>query len=341
MKLNIHGSGCEFLIDYLTNNGVKRSDEDRVQLLAELFEEREFSKWVDAYMPMITGARSRLHEMMMDLDRTVEGEDPRGFFEKQRLGFLQAKKQGYDNMMRRLEVAKSIPKTELEDLVNRYLPEETPLEIDVFLTIDNFNQGMFRGNSIFVSILRFEPGKFKVRGMAHEIHHVGVLYWFKRNEKWVKWISDEEGPRRIGAELLIYLIGEGIANRLISPTAVSVVDEPENDRDRRHNERVKMLEGRYPQLVASIDDMLLMALKGSLKESRRLYSGFSIDESGVGLPTGHFTSAKMFSEILAENDESIVLELIKDPWMFFATYNGLRRKYHKFSHEIINFYSGP
>lgn len=341
MKLNIHGDGCEFLIRYLTNNVEKRSDEERVQLLAELFEEREFSKWVDAYTPMIPRVRSRLHELMTDLDRPVEGEDPRGFFEKQRQGFLQARKQGYDNMMRRLEVAKSIPKTELEDLVNNYLPEETPLEIDVFLTIDNFNQGMFRDISIFVSILRFEPGKFKVRGMAHEIHHAGVLYWFKRNEKWVKWISEKESPQRMGAELLIYLIGEGIANHLISPTAVSIVDEPENDRDRRQNERVKMLEGNYPQLVASIGDMLLKALKGDLKESRRLYSGFSVDESGVGLPTGHFTSAKMFSEILAENDESIVLELIKDPWMFFATYNGLGRKSHKFSHEIINFYSEP
>lgn len=340
MELNVHGDGCEFLIDYLTKNVEKRSDEENMQMLSELFEQREFSKWVDAYTPMIQGARSRLHEMMMDLDRPVEGEDPREFFEKQRRGFLQARKQGYDNMIRRLEVTKSIPKTELEDLVNRYLPEETPLEIDVFLTIDNFNQGMFKDTSIFMSILRFEPGKFKVRGMAHEIHHVGVLHWFKRNEKWVKWISEEEGPHRMGAELLIYLIGEGIANHLISPTAVSIVDEPENDRDRRHNDRVKMLDGNYSQLVVSIDDMLLKALKGNLKESRKLYNGFSVDESGVGLPAGHFTSAKMFSEILAEKDESIVLELIKNPWIFFTIYNRLRRKSHSFSSEILDFYNG-
>lgn len=339
MNINLHSDGCRLLIEYLTTKEAEKSLERRRQYLSELFEESEFSIWIDAYEPMIPGVSNHLFEMMLDLDKPPKEEGPLGFIEKQRQGFLEARQEGYNEMMERLDRSKSIPKDDIEELVNRYLPEETSLDIDIYLTIDNFNQGMLRETSVFTSILRMDPGKINVRGLAHEIHHAGVLYWFKRNEKWSRWASEGSGPWRVGAELLIYLIGEGIANRLITPGSVSMIKNPQNERESRFAERVKMLEDQYPSLLATIEGILLKALQGEADDSEQLYKEFSVDASGVGLPTGHFTSAKMVEEMLNEHDESDIIELIKEPWTFFAKYNRLKKRTHRFSRDIIEFYA--
>ena len=243
-------------------------------------------------------------------------------------------------MMEKLTRVETSDYQSLEEAVNRYLPPDTPLDIEIYLTIDNFNQGMFRETSVFLSILMMDPETFSMRGLAHEVHHVGVLYWFKRSEKWRQWMSREQSPQCLGAELLIYIVGEGLANHLLSPRAISIVESPRSEREKRHNERVQMLEESYPGLVASIEDIVEKALNGELDSAREKYKEFSMDFSGVGLPAGHFTSAKMVAEILNEKDESIIVELIKDPWKFFITYNNLTKKTHNFSKDVIDFYSG-
>lgn len=340
MDINLHSDGCSILIEYLTTKEAETSLERRKRYLSDLFKEPDFSKWVDAYEPMVPGVRSHLFEMMLELDNPPREEGALGLLEILRRGFLEAREEGYEKMMERLDLGKTIPKDDIEELVNRYLPDDTPLDIDIYLTIDNFNQGMIRETSVFTSILRMDPGKINVRGLAHEIHHAGVMYWFKKNEKWNRWISEGPGPRRIGAELLIYLVGEGIANRLITPSSVSFIEGPRNERESRWNERVNMLEESYPSLLATIEDIQLKALQGNMDESQRLYKELSINASGIGLPTGHFTSARMVAEILREHDESKIIELIKDPWKFFDVYNGLKMKSYRFPPEIVELYTG-
>lgn len=78
-------------------------------------------------------------------------------------------------MMQKLRQVEASDYQSLEEAVNRYLPHDTPLDIDIYLTIDNFNQGMFREASVFLSVLMMDPETFSIRGLAHEVHHGGVL----------------------------------------------------------------------------------------------------------------------------------------------------------------------
>jgi hypothetical protein len=89
-----------------------------------------------------------------------------------------------------------------------------------------------------------------------------------------------------------------------------------------------------------IGDILMRAMNGDIDEGRRLLGEFTIDKSGMGLPMRHFASAKTFAEILREHDESIIIELIRNPWEFFDVYNGLKMKPYEFPREIIELYTG-
>lgn len=338
MNITVHSNGCRSLIEYLTLEQTEASLNRRRRLLTQLFEEPDFSKWLEAYSSFIPDVRRSMFELMLNLDEPAPDEGPRSYFERQRLGFLKVREEGREHMMQKLRQVEASDYQSLEEAVNRYLPPETPL--DIYFTIDNFNQGMFREASVFLSVLMMDPETFSIRGLAHEVHHGGVLSWFKRDERWRQWMSKELSPQRLGAELLIYLVGEGLANHLLSPRAISIIERPSSEREKRHNARIRMLEESYPSLVASIENIVEKALKGELDSAREEYKGFSTDYSGVGLPAGHFTSAKMVAEILNENDESIIVELIKDPWKFFVIYNNLNRKTHNFSKDVIDFYSG-
>ena len=149
-----------------------------------------------------------------------------------------------------------------------------------------------------------------------------------------------EKPQCLGAELLIYLVGEGLANHLITPTAMSIVEKPRSEREKRRIARVQTLEENYPRLVESIEDMVKKVLNGELAAEGKEYKEFSLDYFGVGFSAGHFTSVKMVAEILNEHEESTIIDLIRNPWRFFAVYNSLTKKTHNFSQYVIDFYSG-
>lgn len=171
-----------------------------------------------------------MFDVMLNLDEPASDEGPKSFFERQHLGFLRVREEGREHMMQKLRQVEASDYQILEESVNRYLPLDTPLDIAFYLTIDNFNQGMFRETSVFLSILMMDSETFSIRSLAHEVHHVGVLYWFKRNERWRQWMSKELSPQRLGVELLIYLVGEGLANHLLSPRAISIRETEQRTR---------------------------------------------------------------------------------------------------------------
>ena len=338
MKITIHSDGCKSCIKYLTLDK-DTSFNNRRQLLTELFEDSDFSKWLEDYSSFVPEVRRTMFELMLNLDSPLPDVGPSSFFEKQHSGFLEAREMGQERMMQKLSRVEAIDYKGLEEIVDKYLPAETPLNLDIYFSIDKFNQGMLRETSVFLSVLTIDPETYSVRGLAHEVHHIGVLYWFKKNLKWQQWVSEENSPKRFGAELLCYIIGEGLANHLITPRAVSIIEERGNEREKSRNARIQMLEGNYPSLLASIEHMVRKALTKDLNTAYREFKEFSMDYSGVGLPSGHFTSAKMVAEILKERDQSIITDFLNDPWSFFTAYNNLTQKTYRFSKDFLDFYN--
>ena len=335
MKLSLHHSGCEKLIRYLTLH-IDDSLVEKRKILDELFRDAAFSRWVQAYA-MYPGIEEALRETLLDLDDQPVYPTNETLLRKIREGFTQAAGEGFEAMQRKLQTTASIDSGRLEERVNRYLPPDTPLDVDVVFTVDNFNTGMMRENTVFYSVLRIDPDGFDPLRLAHEVHHVGVYHWVKKNQRWRKWYSMKGRPERAVAELLAYVVAEGIANRFVSPSAVSLW-EGGDERTRWHNERVKEVEGSYVDYLRLMEEVLVRSLDGDHEKSGECFRKLSIDLTGAGLPAGHYASARMFSELRREHEESIVKTIIRDPWRFFTLYDELDEKEHCFGEKFLSFF---
>lgn len=323
------------LIRYITLH-IGDPEEERRRILDELFMDEGFSRWVEAYN-MFLAIGKDLYETLLDLDDRVSSPENECLLGKLRKGFLEAEEAGFDIMKKKLRSTKSADPERLEKKVNMYLPEDTPLKVDVIFTIDSFNTGMMREDTVYYSVLHIDPEHYDPLRLAHEVHHIGVYHWFRRDEKWRKWYLKENTPERIASKLLIYIVSEGAANSLMSPTAVAVWDVVD-DRTLVHNKRIRKLERKYRDYLQMIEDIILSALAGDIEKSRDAYRELSLDVTGAGVPAGHYTSARMFQEILSEHEETIVKTIIKNPWNFFSVYNKTEANSHLFSKEFVSFF---
>lgn len=323
------------LISYLTLNG-DDSEENKRPLLKELFSDPDFCAWIQAYS-MIPDIERLIYRTLLDLETEQSFPENETFNRKIRDGFLLAAELGSEEMLRKLVTVTSGQSKTLQERVNRYLPEGTPLSVSVVFTIDGYNTGMMRENLVYYSILRVDPVTYDPLKLAHEVHHVGVYQWFNQDPKWSKWFGMEGTPEKVAAELLRYVVSEGIANHLMSPKAVSLI-EWSGELTRLHNERVQYLDNRYFKYLRMMQDTIFHAYNGELEKSRKLYRELSIDEIGSGVPAGHYASARMFKEILGARDESIINEIIENPWSFFEIYNRLNSKSIHFSDDFLSIF---
>lgn len=337
MKLRLHHSGCEKLIRYLTLH-IDDSLVEKRRILDELFRDAAFSRWVQAYA-MYPGIEEALRETLLGLDYQPVHPPNEALLRKIKEGFTQAAEEGFEAMQRRLQATVSIDPGRLEERVNRYLPPDTPLDVDVVFTVDNFNTGMMREDTVFYSVLRIDPDGFDPLRLAHEVHHVGVYHWLMKNQRWRTWYSMKGRPERAAAKLLAYVVAEGIANRFVSLSAVSLW-EGGDERTRRHNERVKEVEGSYVGSLRLMEEVLVRSLDGDPEKSGECFRELSTDLTGAGLPAGHYASARMFTELMREHEESIVETIIMDPWRFFRLYDELDAKEHGFGDRFLSFFQG-
>ena len=216
MKLEKRFTGCRKLISYLATYK-KDSKEEKENLLDALFQESDFRSWIKAYNT-IPSYENLIYSTLLELDKKQVYPEFPIFAEKIREGLNCALESGSQLMMKKLNTLISDDSTQLEKLVHKYLPDNTPLSVKLIATIDGFNTGMVRGNVVFYSINSVNPKTFDSIKLAHELHHIGVNYWFNRNTKWVKWFEMDDSPQKIVAGLLRYVVSEGIANRLCLPT---------------------------------------------------------------------------------------------------------------------------
>jgi hypothetical protein len=334
LKLEKRFTGCKKLISYLdTYNETPK--EKKKKILDDLFLESDFCSWVKAYI-IVPSSENLIYSTLLELDKKQVYREFPIFAEKIREGFNYALEIGSPLLLKKLNTIIFDDSTQLEKLVNRYLPDNTPLSVKLILTIDGFNTGMVRENTIFYSINRVNPETYDSIKLAHELHHIGVNYWFNNDPKWVKWFEVDDSPQKIVAEILRYVVSEGIANLMMSPNAVSHLNSsPQNE---AHNERIKYLEKKYVKLLALTEEIVLIAFNQEMEKSRELYRKLSIDETGSGVPAGHYMSAMMFEEILKEHEDSVISEIICNPWRFFNIYNDLKNKSINFKQEFLQLF---
>ncbi len=321
--VRVYGNGARVLLDYLQALG---SGEETADLWAALWADRAFMVWIEAYAPWLDDFEAHMRSLLRSPAVVPEAE-PAAFWRAFSDGFLQAMEPETNARCRRaLAALMAADFGVAERAALRYLPPGTPLDVEVYLTVDGANRGMFRDRRAFLSVLKVAPEEIPaVLGrFGHEFHHIGATYWFRRNPRLAR--MREGGPgKRMAVEIIEYLVAEGLANGFLSPQVLGPV-EGASEAARVQNERVGELEARYPAGgIAQIERLLLGAFSASTPEElsalEQAFEAFSIDLSGAGLPEGHFVAGRMVQRMARSVPLERVVDLVRAPWRFFACYN--------------------
>lgn len=232
----------------------------------------------------------------------------------------------------RLEKALTLPFKESADTAREYLPKQTKINVEIYLTVDPFNTGMMKPKKVFLSILLAEPTPKLAKGFAHELHHVGARYWLNKNRQLQAFKSSHEHAQML-AEVVTYLVTEGLANCYTSPSAIHIVKGAEE-----HNARVRKLEQQIPQLLRDLEQLLLWICKQHqpIKDVKEAFRATSIDVSRCGLPTGHLLSGRMVEAMEESNDISReeIISLVKKPFEFIDVYNTAVKRHSRLSVSV-------
>jgi hypothetical protein len=315
--MRVIGQVASLMLDYLKSyvlEGGYKAHGRSGEVLKNALHDEAFLTWVSAYEKFIPGFKEKLAEMLMDLSA------PRGdLLEIFRKGLIQVLSiENIEILESRLEKATLIPFEEYARWAREYLPKRTRIEVDVYLTVDPFNQGMIRPGKVFLSILQEEFTEELLKGLAHEFHHAGAFYWLDRNQK-LKALKSSDEHARMLAEIFTYFVTEGLANWYFSLSRLELLPGVEN-----RMERIKRLEEEMPQLIKTTEQLLewICEHHEPIEDIKALFNSLSMDTSGYGIPAGHFLSGRMVGIMDNSNvSREEIIGLVKHPFNFFDLYN--------------------
>ncbi|NIQ05241.1 MAG: hypothetical protein GWO20_05805 [Candidatus Korarchaeota archaeon] len=205
-----------------------------------------------------------------------------------------------------------------------YLPENTKLEPMMIVTVDGFNGGMFRHDTVFLSLVFFDPSQVDMKTFAHEFHHMGVDYWWQNHPLIHKFMEEpkKEVKEYYFVKLFTYLVSEGMANAFCSPQAITKING-EGPWIAQHNEMITIYENRLDVLFNRLEQLLKQILQESKDDLSIPFERFTFDKDGRGIPPGHFLSGRMVQAMIDASSisQDQIIGLIKDPFNFLNLYN--------------------
>jgi len=321
--VRVFGSGARLLLDYLQ---ALDGGEETAELWAAVWADRSFAAWIEAYAPWLEDFEAHMRSLLR-APAAVPDAEPAAFWQAFSEGFLQAMEPETNARCRRVLAALlSADFGIAERAALTYLPPGTPLDVEVHLTVDGANRGMFRGQRAFLSVLKVSSEEIPtiLNRFGHEFHHIGAVYWFEKNPQLAQAREREPGGA-MAVEIIKYLVAEGLANGFLSPQVLEPM-EGASEEAKLQNARVRELEARYPAGgIAQIERLLLKALSDPTPEElsalEQAFRAFSLDLSGAGLPEGHFVAGRMVQRMARSLPLERVVGLVQAPYLFFARYN--------------------
>lgn len=214
---------------------------------------------------------------------------------------------------------------EAERIALSYLPQGTPMESTIFLTVDSFNPGMVYEGDIGLSVLSVDPENLDTGYLAHELHHVGFRHWVCRDPELIGAFGEPKTPGDIAVKLILHLISEGLANHFCTPEMVRAGpggSERKNEKIRIYEESLEQILGEVWSLVS--DCLLGREPLGICEERLR---DMVLDRDRV-LPKVHFIGERIVS--LLDLDPGIerheLIELCRRPQDFIWLYRKIAER---------------
>ena len=221
-----------------------------------------------------------------------------------------------DGMRRIMDGITSYDWDETLDIALKYLPEDTRLDPVMVVTVDGYNGGMFKQDTIFLSLIYFDLSVVSLESFSHEFHHMGAEYWWTKDAVIQGLRSSEDPRKKYIVDLFTYTVKEGLANAFCSPQAIT---KGYGELD----ELIHLYEETSDQILIDLEVLMDKILSGNLEEISTSYYDFTMDQKGIGLPPGHFLSGSMVRTMDSSPavSRAELISLVKEPFNFFKLYN--------------------
>lgn len=318
MVVKYHKSGAELLLNKIekVSRGTPLTQED----INDIMSDAVVDVWICAYESWIPSARVEFENIMKSLH-----EESLSDLSKWGSSIDAGVRLALDSPERiraGLALMSEFDWTQAEWGAHKYLPKDTPINVDVFATIDGFNGGMYRGDKVYISILYVTPATMKASNFSHEFHHVGMEYWWKQHPLVQMHIKNKDTKEYWMLHLFEYLVSEGLANAFCSPSTIEKV-EGGGERVEAHNKIIEEYENRWNEFLATLESMIRNISDNKVEDMKEDYERFTMDMSGKGHPIGHFFSGRLIREM--DRSKSVtrnqIIGLVKEPFSFFNLYN--------------------
>ncbi len=314
MTVKFNRTGTEILLEKLEHLPLSQ------ETINDIMSDRLIDIWIKAYESWIDDARSDFEKILASF-HLGPPDDLSNWGEHIDKG-LRLALEDLDKMKANLAFMSEFNWAQAEWSALKFLPEGTPINVDVFATIDGFNGGMFRPGKVFISILYLMPSMLNPSTFSHEFHHSGFDHWWKQDVLTKEYLKTHDTKEYWTVRLHEYLVSEGLANAYCSPTVIQKV-ESKSDYAAKHNEIITDYDKRWDEFHMMLQDILDSILDADLDEMKEKFEAFTMDNSGMGHPIGHFFSGRMIQAM--DRSQSVqrekIINLVKEPFLFFKLYD--------------------
>jgi hypothetical protein len=316
--MRFHDAGAKLLLNHLKkpSSAVSLSMAE----INEIVNQPDISTWVSVYEEWMNGASEEFVTILKSLHEETNIEYSewgqhihRGL--RDSLPLL-------EEMMQSLNRLSEYDWIQTASKALQFLPHETILDINVIMTIDGFNGGMYHGNNIFLSLTNLDSSIMEPQYFTHEVHHIGMKYWWERNKVVEKHKHKKESVEAWLLRLFHYMVSEGLANAFCSPRMLRFV-EGNDKRAMKHNRIIEEYDSQLDEIFDILESLMQMIIRKTNPKIKAQYEKLVFDMENHFLPKGHYLSGKMV-QMMDESPKVTreeIVHLVKEPFEFFHLYN--------------------
>ena len=232
----------------------------------------------------------------------------------------------------RLAQARSLRIAEAASQALALLPTGTPLQATVYVLLSGDRQGLANRRAEvtldLLSIPATSAELLTIPSVAHELHHIGLDWWQKRDARLTR-VQVSGGPRAVAARALRMLLGEGTANAFFTPTdegwlqaiAPALADMYDAEFIEGWLRRLRTDKARLPELLQELDTALAVLASGQETPEAMSYVGrMAIPSEALARPVAHFLGEAMVTAVRRRAGDDAVVAAIADLQRFVPAY---------------------
>lgn len=259
-------------------------------------------------------------------------------------GFREAAEKS-DLMCSRMAWLRTIDASDIAEHVLAFLPDGTPLDSTIHITVDLFNSAFVCQNEMGVSLLHGATDRQAFeKTVMHELHHVGFHFWSDRDDDRVRLLRGKTG-RAVAVMHVQNLLMEGMANFYCTPefvfgessgTAALKEADP-------YQARLARLQREEKTLFAQAEAILALCLKPNVSYEAcwEAFKTIAFDMEDMMLPAGHYLGARILQTLAQVYPRERILGYVQRLQAFLPSYNDAARKSggFVFSESLVDQYN--